>query len=387
MPSIIVVPDTNVLLHSHPLDRIPWCDVVDASTVEVVLVAQVLRELDAKKNGESEKLRKRARGVLSKINDWLPSVSSLPCIREGVTLRARIAEPREVDGLDMKVADDRILASAVELRDQLPVVIVTGDTTMRLKADALGFQVVAVPDTFCIRDDEKPKQVVAPRALLRAALFDSEGHDLSGRMSTRVGLSAAHLLGDAEQMLRAAHASVQSAVRGVYGRERRLLTSLDEDLEPTAESWEYYVKQLRDYDRQYEHTVEVTIGVLNEGTAPADDVLVEFQFPPNVYVHDSRPRLPARPRRRSRMDDLTSLARSALLPTEVNERFWLHSDGETGALAQVKIRRLLQSRMTAYTVWAEVEDDDLGGFSIEARVLAASPPLTIDGTLNIRFER
>ncbi|MDB4963963.1 MAG: hypothetical protein JWP01_3962 [Myxococcales bacterium] len=386
----IIVPDTNVLLHSQPLDQIPWRDLAKATSVEIVLVSQVLRELDAKKNGDSEKLRRRARNVLSKINTWLPSASATPTIADGVVLRVRVREPGAAAGLDLAVPDDRILASASELGHD--VFIATGDTTMRLKADGLNLRVVTIPETYLIRDEE-PKKHIVPKAQLRAGILDVDGRELTTNLTLGVGLSAKHLLNDAMEGLRAAETSADENARGVYGLYGRNalrlggFASFHEEREPTVESWATYIQSIHAFDEQHANRVEVVLGVVNDGSAPAEDILVEFQFPPGIYVHRSEPHWPSQPRRRAHFDDFSSLIRRPLHPMEVNESFHLDWDGDTGAHAQIKIRRLLQSKRIAYAVWAEIHDDNIGGIPIRARVLAGSPPLTTDSTLNVRFER
>jgi rRNA-processing protein FCF1 len=386
---VIIVPDTNVLLHSQPLDQVPWRDLAKAASVEIVLVSQVLRELDAKKNGESEKLRRRARNVLSKVNSWLPSASSTPTIAEGVTLRARVTEPRAAVGLDLAVPDDRVLASASELGETHKIYVATGDTTMRLKADSLGLHVVTIPDAYRIRDEE-PKQIVVPKAQLRAGLLDLDGRELSDFVALGIGLSAKHLLDEANEGLHTAQLSAVDNDRTAYGRNAFRLAgfgSFYDEPEPGVEAWESYIQSIHAFDEKHANWVEVVVGVVNDGTAPAEDILVEFQFPPGIYVHRSEPYLPSRPRRRSHIDNLVSLVARPPHPMEVNESFHVDWDGDTGAHAQIKIRRLLQSKRIAYAVWAEIHNDSIGGIPIRARVLAGSPPLTTDSTLNVRFER
>ena len=57
------------------------------------------------------------------------------------------------------------------------------------------------------------------------------------------------------------------------------------------------------------------------------------------------------------------------------------------AHAEIRVKRLMQSKRTGYSVWVEVTDDALGGFSIEARVLVAAPASTSNLKLNLRIDR
>lgn len=383
---VIIVPDTNVLLHSQPIDQIPWRELTGVATVEIVLVSQVIRELDAKKHSDSEKLRGRSRSVLSKINSWFPSVSATPAIADGVTVRVWMKEPSAADGLDVSVPDDRIIASASELTEQCQVRIATGDTTMRLKADARGLKIMSIPAAYRLHDDEAKKPEPPPRPVLRAGVLDREGN-LTHYVGSPVGLSARHLLPSAEEGLQAAREAAQLSEHGFYGRPAMQVSSFDayvSDRPPTAESWERYIESIHAYDREHALTVKLIVGIVNEGTAPADDLLVEFRFPPEIYVHRNAPVLPWPPERHSFGADLLS---RALQRVDTNESFDFDVDVVNGSYGRMEIGRLLHSQRVMYSVWAELDDNSIRGISIDATVLAGSPPSKSDVQLNVRFEK
>jgi rRNA-processing protein FCF1 len=310
---IIIVPDTNVLLHSQPLDQIPWCDLTQSQSVEIVLVSQVLRELDAKKSGDSEKLRRRAQRVLSEIKRWVPSASSIGAVGNSATIRVQVKEPQPIDDLDLNVPDDRIIASALWLRGEAPIVIASGDTTMGYKAEAHGIDVLSIPEQYRIRDEEPKKAVVsAPRPRLIASLFASDGAPLSSNAEVRCGLTAGHLLPEAEQGLAAARGREAEAARQRAAEEaaRRAaisgsssameillsykLSNTIADLhriahpfdpmnaEPSVEEWEQYIANIKNYDERHPNTFELSVGLVNGGDAPAHDILVDFWFPEDL---------------------------------------------------------------------------------------------------------
>lgn len=411
---VIIVPDTNVLLHSQPLDQIPWCDLTQSQSVEIVLVSQVLRELDAKKSGDSEKLRRRAQRVLSEIKRWIPSASSVGAVGNRATIRVQVREPQPIDGLDLNVPDDRIIASTLLLRGETPIVIASGDITMGYKAETHGIDVLSIPEQYRIRDEEPPKKTVvsAPRPRLVASLFASDEAPPSPNVEVRCGLTACHLLPEAEQGLavargreaEAAHkrAAEEAARRAALSRSSSAVEMLMRPLsntladihriahpfdpinaEPSVEEWEQYIASIKNYDERHPNTFALSIGLVNEGDAPAHDILVDFWFPEDVVVSDREPQVPARPLR-NRTLMLDSLLPRGYDAVEVNSSFHVDQH-ENGTRAHLKIKRLMHSMQVAYPVWVEVLDPSVRGMKINARVLSASPPIEDDVDLNVRW--
>lgn len=375
----ILVPDTNVLLHAAPLDQIAWCDMAGVDAVEVVLVAQVLREVDAKKNGTSDKLRKRAQRVMSEIDKWIPSGAQRATLAKGVELRVDPGEPAFGPGLDPGVADDRILASVLELAAAgiAPVMVVTGDITMRFKAEAQKFRVLKVPEQFRLPDEERKEPAKAPRV---TAGFWEEGQvGVSPNLAVKLGLSAADLLPEARQLLaESRHAASQtsglplSTLGSLYVRE------------PSETDYVRYVEEIERYNSVNSRVFELVLGVANTGTSPADDVVAEFILPRGVFYYEDGPPLPKRPRRH---DLFWHHIPHHPMHVERAESFSFDRLEDGSAHAEIRVKRLMQSKRTGYSVWVEVTDDALGGFSIEARVLVAAPASTSNLKLNLRIDR
>jgi len=134
----IFVLDTNVLLH-------------DASSIEafadntVILPMAVIEELDKFKR-ETNELGRNARGVIrrldilrvrGKLGDGVP-------MNHGGTLKIVIGAPHDREAvLDPSIADNRIIRVAQLLHTQGErVIFVTKDINARIKADALGIEVM-----------------------------------------------------------------------------------------------------------------------------------------------------------------------------------------------------------------------------------------------------
>ncbi len=144
-PGAITVLDTNVLLHHQLPDSVAWREVVGQESVRVVIPLRVIEELDEKKYSASDKLRSRARQRLPRLYALVGAGGAPKELPDGHGTLEVFIEPgpreRPAD------ADTEILETAHELA-QLSgseATIVTGDTGMRLRAEAEGIATVAMP--------------------------------------------------------------------------------------------------------------------------------------------------------------------------------------------------------------------------------------------------
>ncbi len=144
-PAKHFVLDTNVLLHNPE-------SINSFGDNYVVLPMTVIEELDNFKRGNDE-LGRNARQVIRRL-DQLRSQGTL---RNGVPLprggMLKITlEEESIPGafLDMSVPDNRVLAAAITLvARQEKVIFVSKDINARLKADALGIEVMDFEDQVC----------------------------------------------------------------------------------------------------------------------------------------------------------------------------------------------------------------------------------------------
>lgn len=144
-PGAIAILDTNVLLHHQLPDSVAWREVVGQESVRLVIPLRVIEELDKKKYSTSDKLRARARERLPKLYAMVGSDGAPKSLKDGHGTIEVFIEPgprrRPAD------ADTEILETAHDLRrlSGQRVTIVTGDTAMRLRAEAEGIATVEMP--------------------------------------------------------------------------------------------------------------------------------------------------------------------------------------------------------------------------------------------------
>lgn len=139
--SLLLVPDTNALIHGRDLDG--W-ESPSFPEFAIVLVPMVLSELDdLKTRNRDPKIQQRAREVIRRIKRYrdLGSLSEgVPIVPGRSRLLAAATEPRvpeTLPWLDAMVPDDRFIASVIEVmrrHSRSAVVLVTRDINMQNKA-------------------------------------------------------------------------------------------------------------------------------------------------------------------------------------------------------------------------------------------------------------
>lgn len=134
----IFVLDTNVLLHDPK-------SIFSFEDNDVVIPIVVIEELDKFKKGVDE-VGRNARQVSRILDEYRQKgkLSQGVPLEGGGSLRVELnhqSPERLPSELLATKADNRILATALNLKhDDLPVILVTKDTNLRIKADALGMR-------------------------------------------------------------------------------------------------------------------------------------------------------------------------------------------------------------------------------------------------------
>jgi hypothetical protein len=151
--SLVVVPDTNVILSNQELPS--WAEALGTDEFVVLLVPGVLNELDEHKtNHRVPEVREKARTFSNRIKGWRNqgSLSDGVRVQGKVYVRVAAREPdfqRTLSWLDPQVIDDRIIASIMEWQRSYPtsaVQMLSGDSIMLAKADEAGVPTGDVPD-------------------------------------------------------------------------------------------------------------------------------------------------------------------------------------------------------------------------------------------------
>lgn len=154
MPPLIVVPDSNVLIHGRSLHELPW-EEFEADIIEVRVVGQVVGEIDTIKNRTGRPSR-IARDISTQLRTLLAATDQTEVLREGgprVTRRLwlgkREASTPRREGLDLTRGDQAIINQVLALADAgCEVVLLTDDVLAAALADDFGAPFKLLPETW-----------------------------------------------------------------------------------------------------------------------------------------------------------------------------------------------------------------------------------------------
>ncbi|MCW2999178.1 MAG: hypothetical protein JWN65_2727 [Solirubrobacterales bacterium] len=136
--------DTNVLLHCLPPGQIAWRGALGHPAVRLILPLRVVEELDARKYSGRRDLAERARRLLPQLEAAVGYAGEPRAPADGTTLEVFVERSPRRRPAD---ADEEILSTCAELAQLSgrPITLVTQDTGMRLRAQAQGTEVKALP--------------------------------------------------------------------------------------------------------------------------------------------------------------------------------------------------------------------------------------------------
>ena len=144
--------DTNVFVHYEFFKNVDWAAELSTREVTLVVPPVVLEELDKRKWAGTRREKERAKTVLRAFREL--GLSTTPIrIRTGVSIMALDDEPDDAflarHRLQARAADDRLLASALALKERQPnarVLVLTGDTGLSIKAPTRQMEVAMTAD-------------------------------------------------------------------------------------------------------------------------------------------------------------------------------------------------------------------------------------------------
>ncbi|MFZ0168982.1 MAG: PIN domain-containing protein [Candidatus Dormiibacterota bacterium] len=144
-PGELAVLDTNVFLQSPPIRSISWKDVLGWELIRLVVPLRVVEELDEKKYAPRGGLRFRARRAIRDLDELLNAAGAPGLVGPGVTIEVPVDQGPRRRPAD---ADEEILEDCLELAllTGREVTLVTRDTAMRLRAEALQIPTRRMPE-------------------------------------------------------------------------------------------------------------------------------------------------------------------------------------------------------------------------------------------------
>ena len=317
-PLIHAVLDTNDFLEHRRFTEIPWRDILAGDRVVLVVPWKVVAELDANKsNNRSSTKRERARTILPLIERFSQLEPSAE-VRPGITMEyfhGNVEEMCRKHDLTSTHPDHLIVASALVLREHTPathVVLVTGDTGMRMTARRVGLDVIPMPEEYRLPhalDDEERERREMERELQRIQarrpkLSLGWGEDLNPAL--RRTISPRQPLSDQEFDALVLVETNKPYIVGREDLEDLVITGTPRYPYGYAERCREYVTKLSQYRTANSLMFGMAVSVHNSGTNAATDVRLRLSFPRDIILLNQEPKTPRQPARHAETDLVAS---------------------------------------------------------------------------------
>lgn len=380
-PTQVVVVDTNVLMHFERLDHRGWATPFPGPC-RFVVPPTVISELDRHKRSTTQRLQRRARAILP----WLIEHDGKP-LRDGCELVLRATEPHRVleqhPHLDRSHPDDRIVATAIELRTELPdakVVVLSNDATLCLKARHHGLATVEPPEAIELPQTKTQEEQERDTAVHRLQELENRFPKLS--LSIAAGTRQFSIGPKDEDDF---EKRIQDAL------EQKSVELGPMCTEDYLDRYEDFLRASRDHVNLASLCFRLDLDVQNTGTSHADDVLVEIRWrSPPVFL-DAIPDPPSPPPRPRQLLDF-----SRLQPTFPDISSFHRQDptvpsGPHGQAGSTSVTYRIPRVVHGTT--AQLEPlllrfsslDTAKGFSLEWTIHAAHQPEPASGQLHLQM--
>ncbi|MEN6545874.1 MAG: PIN domain-containing protein [Armatimonadia bacterium] len=429
---LVCLVDTNIFLHFKPLDELDWPTLCGEAAADLMVGIEVVRELDEHKHHSGNRLKKRAGAALRCIEERSKDTGPDASLHVTVAFQEATVDWAG-QGLDPTIADDRIIARAIALRqDGRRVMLATDDTALRLKATAHGFDCCAFSDedraTELKSEDElELEQLRAQLRTLRAAvsdltlgfLRDNEIVNHANFILHPLALMSEEALATLVEEETRPHAYVAPppvALTGLAGIAMMPRFSFlerdptEQEIQEYQEAFARHKAEYADYirlrdgrDALNSRTVSLQLVIKNDGQAPGDDIHVVLHVPDPVVVLESSgeetpwddtpapPPPPRKPWQRVLPSDAlsrtmflpSSFARGPVTPPNVSPPSIRRTNSYEIA---VDIRRLKQAMLLNLDPIYVFYPEETFNFSMTYKIICGTRPGVQDGVLHVVVE-
>ena len=150
--------DTNTLMHYQKLDQIPWCELLQADHVTLILTPLIFDELEKNRFVENPITRERAKTAIKEIRKILGDQDECE-INETVILKAPI-EGFPASPVDL-ISDNELLDSVLKYSSKDEKVLITNDFNLRRRAKSRGISVLELNEKYerSFKDDAQTRKI------------------------------------------------------------------------------------------------------------------------------------------------------------------------------------------------------------------------------------
>lgn len=447
--SKIVFLDTNVYLHYQLFDQIKWPEIIGAEKITIVVPPVVIRELNKHKDLNSRpRIKKRAGKVLRKLFELFDS-DPKTSLDDNIEIWLEDREPLinfAAHQLNPDIQDDILIGNIIMYQNEMPdaeIVLVTSDMGLTLvaKARRQELDIIRLPDSLKIPEEPDPSQqrikqleeelrkmkLRLPQLLLT---FNDGSNRAKFAISPPARPTSDELKKELEKIRNRypkmeaqpnpprnkddygttmADIAAAIAIQGMNSPSSEDITKYNEKLDKFYEAYAKYLENSKWYNEFRQRTIKMTFWLVNNGTAPAEDIDVFMHFPDGFRLFDEEnfpnspipPKAPSKPK--SRLDAFGSIRSSLIAPSYIPSL----TSHDIGGLAlpppnmsSLNIRRtnsyevsfdvqrlkhnMQEQADTLYVVFDSFEDAK--NFKIDYEILCADVPDKITGALQVIVE-
>jgi len=402
--------DTNDFLEYRRFTEIPWRELLQAERVVLVVPSTVVSELDQNKSeNRSAKKRERARELLPLIEHFSQGVGEE--IQEAVTMEyfvGNLEDVCKVNDLTASYADHKIVASAILARERnadSTIVLVTGDTGMRMTGKSRGVDTIAMPEQYRLPhavDEEERERRQLERELQKLqarkpVMSIGWGEDLDQVLRPAVTPTQPQAEAEIEtklsQAIKLLRPTPSFRTSGTDPDDPRI-TEVQEVTSKYEHDYRQYLIKMANYQTKQSLTINATLRIENSGTKAATDVRLTVAFPQQLSIAEKRrvppeePQIPYQLRGHAALTGLHDLFGSRHLndlshlmpPVKKNVESWV-----TGYEVIMRIEKLQQSYSAPsrqfQITFGSVED--VGPCAVQYHLIADELLEPITGELSI----
>jgi hypothetical protein len=427
--NIVAYLDTMVFLHYPDFTGLDWCKILDAEDVELIIPSVILYELDEHKDKHPNgNIRKRVRKLLSKIEE-LVGDDTTARVTDHIKLTVILEEPPaefENEGLSKDVKDDQLIMSMIGYRRQYPderIVVVSGDSPVRLKSKKRGF--------ICVKPPEDLRTDPVSEHELQIENLQKELQRLqSSKPNVTIGFPTGknHMSVTVPKSKQAEDEYITAKFNAVLEKYQTIATygsettyraispfngpSYKDALKYNEKLHDYYA-QYKEYERRVhsihvlvEQLVPLNVQLLNSGGQPATEVWVKLTLQGGIrfYTPDTLPEFPEEPEPPAKPTGVFYGALQFASPNvNLLEQLYdlrqdLHRDkgkdlifvsvSDDGKCVEYQVMNLMQHRPSLCPeIYLSLEDPNRPlNFSIAATIIVSEIPDPIATTLHIKCQ-
>ncbi len=438
-----LVLDTNVYLHFKLPDQINWWELLEAdesASITILVPPVVLSEIDTKKDQSSRsKLRDRAKKAQRCLERALEGEGSG---KKGIRWEFlhRPVVDFEALGLMRDVPDDHLIATCIEfLETRKPdnLILITNDIGPRLNAKRFGLRVLKPAEGDLQPEDSDDQKKIAQlqreNTLLKSRLPNltirfSETQDAKVRFNLEphpaplTEAAIEEMLDSLKQKFPAMkprkssseaeneEASIPAMYKRFAGNSPLISEEEYQRYENERQSYfkKYatFMKELDQYEQWERLTFPLSLEIINEGTAPGEDIDIHLHLPDGLVLKDEErapPFVPEEPLRpQSPILGLTGSTLSALRNfNPINYQLQgLPMDIYPSNVSDPDIRRTNSYDVDIHvgsikqhtseslkTMWFTFESDqDARSFEVECTINCVNLPCKVKSTLHVIIE-